>query len=621
MHILPQQLYAPLALVDSGSLTLVVMIVCTSFALACTAMVGTRRAGRLRARRARVCRNDKRRGFRARRLCLHGLARFAVFVTIVSCAAFASSSKKNVPDKSDSALTDAGVQHEAEKVRGFESTIKYIPFVKGSEAELEETSYSETDSSVMGTRSYSTWEPKALTNIGTERVPSDNRVEPLQNAEGTSSSGESDVVKSRAYQPNVRPSVPSTGYPRVGSVQPASFDEIRREINSEGQHIVQPGGSGSSVQGPSLPSFDTVFIPNMSSSSDSPNPSDDSLFLEKVNEELYACFSKVRDSVLRISVVKPVAPGSEKRVDESGSGVIVLFRGKAYLLTNYHIIDGAKSKDNVRIDLPDGSQISPENIFSCPDYDLAALEIEIYDLLQQQVVKPCVIGDCNELREGQFIMALGNPCLLRNSVTFGVIGGLRRDYNDLKNLGIDSTNRLAEFVQVSAMINPGNSGGPIYNVRGQVVGIATATLVTNVPTGIGFAVPISDALMVMKSTIDKGAWLPSKFGVNLAPLSYAELKKLGLKRPCGARILEVQKGQPAELSGVKPGDVVLSLNGLEIESDLHFARLVALSDSGATARMEIMRDNKLYEIETRFSSGNGLGNAGGDVRSELNYRR
>ena len=626
MHLLPQIITLPLATVDAGSWALLATIVCVLIALSQCCLVGARCAKRRRLKRSSSKDSARRRSSYRRSTqgvwVKVGLGALAVVFLCVTILQSEQSQTTQTHDLQTSTFEpETGDLDNASE--DFESRIVFIPELTKPVAPVyEEVAYPSYNGD--STNGFEPKAPSALTSANVEKPSLGNRVQPLANAEESleeSVTPSTDqVVRSRAYRPSERPHASASGYPRVGSVSQTSFNALRQEF-SERRHISQPVGSTSApIQGPVMPtSVDFRSPQNAPTGVENLQEQDGVLVLEKMNEAMYSCYAKVRESVLTLKVAKQVAPGSGRCVDESGSGVIIRYNGKSYLLTNYHIIDGANSKGDVKIDLPNGDQISPINMSVCPDYDLAALEINIDDLLKRQILRPCEIGDCNELREGQFIMALGNPCLLRHSVTMGVVGGLRRDYNDLKNLGVNSVNKLAEFIQLSALINPGNSGGPIYNVRGQVVGIATATLVTNAPTGISFAIPVNDALRITKATIDKGAWLPSKFGVNLAPLSYAEVKNMGFQRQCGARVLGVQSGFPADLAGVKPGDVVISFNDAEVESDLHFARLIALADPDASNRMKVVRDNRLIEIESRFT--NGVSSTQLDSRSASGYRQ
>ena len=232
------------------------------------------------------------------------------------------------------------------------------------------------------------------------------------------------------------------------------------------------------------------------------------------------------------------------RVEESGSGVIVDFNGKFYVLTNRHVIADA-GLSSIRITLADGRIVSPDKVWDDPESDVAVMPITASGL----VAAP--IGDSDAMEIGDFVLALGSPFGLTHSVTYGIVSA--RGRRDLE-LG-DSKVKFQDFMQIDANINPGNSGGPLVNLRGEVVGINTAIAsISGRFEGIGFSIPINMFAHIARQLVEHGAVVRAFMGVNLdndyGPAMAAEL---GLPRPAGALVNGITRGSPAERANVRGG--------------------------------------------------------------------
>lgn len=230
-----------------------------------------------------------------------------------------------------------------------------------------------------------------------------------------------------------------------------------------------------------------------------------------------------------------------------GSGVIV-DAGKGYVLTNYHVI---KHAQQITVTLHDGRHFSAKIVGKDPEVDLAVLHIKANDLVSLP------FGDSSAIRVGDFVAAIGNPFGLGQTVTSGIISALGRN-----GLGIEG---YEDFIQTDAPINPGNSGGALVNFSGQLVGINTAIVGPgggNV--GIGFAIPSNMVKDDMDQLIRYGNVRRGQLGVYIQDVTPDLAKALDLTRTSGAVITKVAKGSPAEQSGLEIGDVIIAVNGTEI---------------------------------------------------------
>ena len=319
--------------------------------------------------------------------------------------------------------------------------------------------------------------------------------------------------------------------------------------------------------------------------------------LVRIDEESNRISSLVRACVLPIETRK-TAPGSRVVEEETGCGFLTQYNGKTYVVTNNHVVDRALSSDAIKIFLPNNQTISPSKVFPCDDFDLAALEVSADSLPKDGSVTLCRFGDSDSVRVANSVFAIGNPFGLEKSLSYGHVSSLRRSNRDLVNT---NQNLLPEYIQIDAAINPGNSGGPLYDSRGDVVGIVTAIATTSGKNeGVAFAIPINVALRVVKTTIDGGTWRRSRLGVELESATRADLTTTNLPYVFGAKIVEISSQSPAQTAGLKPGDVVLTFNGKQVENDVHLARLIALADASETARIGVLRGSNYFEVGAKL---------------------
>jgi serine protease Do len=256
-----------------------------------------------------------------------------------------------------------------------------------------------------------------------------------------------------------------------------------------------------------------------------------------------------------------------------GSGFVIDAGG--YVVTNHHVVDGAKS---VEVTLNDGRKLPAKVVGSDPETDIALLKVEATGL-------PTIpLGDSGALRVAEPVMAIGNPFGLDHTVTVGIISGTGR---------VIGAGRYDDFLQTDAAINPGNSGGPLINTRGEVVGIATAIVSRSGGfQGVGFAIPIDLAKPILQQLRTAGRVTRGWLGVSIQPLTPELAKSFGLGESKGALIASVSPGSPAERAGVKPGDVIVAYNGKPVDTPRVLPGLVANTEVGKGVELTVLREGK-----------------------------
>jgi serine protease Do len=268
----------------------------------------------------------------------------------------------------------------------------------------------------------------------------------------------------------------------------------------------------------------------------------------------------------------------EQREQSLGSGVIINSDG--YILTNNHVVESAST---VRVSLSDKRELKAKVIGTDPRTDIAVIKVDEKNL----PVLP--IADSSKVKTGQFVLAVGNPFGLGQTVTMGIVSALGRG-----NLSIVD---YEDFIQTDAPINPGNSGGALVDIHGALIGINTAILSRSGGNqGIGFAVPINMARDVMDRLIKDGKVVRGWLGVVIQPVTPAIARAMGLAKPAGALIGDVTPGGPAEKAGLRRGDIVLSINGEAINETRELSLKVAMLAPGTAARLRVHRDRAEIDV-------------------------
>ncbi len=311
--------------------------------------------------------------------------------------------------------------------------------------------------------------------------------------------------------------------------------------------------------------------------------------LERQGNLLKKAVRLVRPSVVHIEASK-LEGERRKPVEEAGSGVVVEFDGRFYVLTNRHVIVDAPLS-GIQIRMADGRDVRPTRVWSDPSTDVAVIRVGGSDLLAAR------LGDSSSLEIGDFVLAVGSPFGLSHSVTFGIISAKGRHDLELGSRGVE----LQNFLQTDAAINPGNSGGPLLNLRGEVVGINTAIASSGGGNeGIGFSIPINMAVYIARQLVEKGSVSRAFLGVLLdAEYNTEAAVRLGLPKRFGARIKSVTRNSAAEDAQLLEGDVILEYDGVRIEDDDHLINQVSLTPIGREVALRVFRGGRPMTVRVR----------------------
>jgi Do/DeqQ family serine protease len=275
----------------------------------------------------------------------------------------------------------------------------------------------------------------------------------------------------------------------------------------------------------------------------------------------------------------------ERETQATGSGVIVDAR-EGYVVTNAHVVENATS---IEVTTKDNRQFKARLVGRDPGTDIAVLQISGSDLTAVP------IGDSSRLQVGDFVLAIGNPFGLGQTVTSGIVSALGR------SPGIEGNEGYEDFIQTDASINPGNSGGPLVDLQGRIIGINTAIVApSGGNVGIGFAVPINMARQVMEQLISGGGMKHGHIGVAIQDLSPDIAQALGTTRTQGAVIARVEPGSPAERAGLRTNDLVIAVNGTPIHNGVELRNRVGLSKIGDSVDLTIVRGSSERTVAVRI---------------------
>jgi len=317
---------------------------------------------------------------------------------------------------------------------------------------------------------------------------------------------------------------------------------------------------------------------------------------------------KVRPGVVNIQVVKTVknagfgfpnafrtpfgeffGPFSEENPHRSpeqqgvGSGFVISSDG--YILTNNHVIDDATQ---IKIKLSDGKEYDAKVVGRDPKTDLALLKAEGASNLH-----PLQLGDSDSLKVGNWVVAIGSPFGLEQTVTAGIVSAKGR---------VIGSGPYDNFIQTDASINPGNSGGPLLNTEGQVVGINTAIFSqSGGNVGIGFAIPVNMAKEIVPQLEEKGHVTRGWLGVGIQKITPELAKSFGLKDEKGALVSQVVKGGPADKAGIETGDVIVEFDGKKVSDMNDLPRVVASTPVGKTVAVKVLRGGNWVDREVKIA--------------------
>jgi serine protease Do len=274
---------------------------------------------------------------------------------------------------------------------------------------------------------------------------------------------------------------------------------------------------------------------------------------------------------------QPPGPSQRPESRSIGSGFIISADG--YILTNAHVVDSA---DEINVRLTDKREFKAKVIGTDRRTDIAVIKIEASGL-------PAVkFGDPNKLKVGEWVVAIGSPFTFENTVTAGIVSA--------KGRSLPQEN-FVPFIQTDVAINPGNSGGPLFNMRGEVVGINSQIYSrTGGFMGLSFAIPIDVALDIQKQLREKGRVARGRIGVVIQEVTRDHATSFGLDRPRGALVNSVEKGSPADKAGVEAADIIVSFDGKAVESSSDLPRIVGSTRPGSQSSFEVWRKGKTQKL-------------------------
>jgi len=267
-----------------------------------------------------------------------------------------------------------------------------------------------------------------------------------------------------------------------------------------------------------------------------------------------------------------------RRTQGAGSGVIISEDG--YILTNNHVVDGAKE---VTVTLADKKEYPAEVIGLDPKTDLAVLKIEA-----NKPLPAAALGNSENVRVGDWVVAIGNPFGLNHTVTSGIVSAKGR---------VIGAGPYDDFIQTDASINPGNSGGPLFNMGGEVVGINTAIIPQG--QGIGFAIPVNTAKPLIPQLVSDGEVTRGYLGVNIQSITPELAKALGVEKRDGALVADVTPGSPADSGGIQRSDIIIAYDGKDVKDHHVLPAMVAATPVNETVTVTVLRDGKQRKLSVK----------------------
>ncbi len=305
--------------------------------------------------------------------------------------------------------------------------------------------------------------------------------------------------------------------------------------------------------------------------------------LEEIQTVITDLAESAKPSVVNLFPLSGPGKGKElsqeRAPNATGSGSGVIIDSEGHIVTNNHVIGDALE---IEVRFSDKSKLIAQVVGKDLDTDLAVLKVTA-----DHPLPSAKFGDSSAVRVGQWVLAVGNPFGLDRTVTLGVVSGIGRENINLS--------RYENFIQTDASINPGNSGGPLFNLRGEIIGINTAII--NFAQGIGFAIPSNMAKQVIQQLLKQGRVTRGWLGVGIQPLTVELARKFGVNEGEGVLVNEVFETDPAAAAGIKPGDILTRIDGTVIDTPNRLSRVVAGLLPGSTTKVEIVRDQQRMVLD------------------------
>ena len=299
---------------------------------------------------------------------------------------------------------------------------------------------------------------------------------------------------------------------------------------------------------------------------------------------------------------QPPAPGPGPRPESRSLGSGFIISADGYVITNAHVIEGA---DEINVKLTDKREFKAKVLGVDRQTDVAVIKIDATDL------PTVVMGNSADTKVGEWVLAIGSPFGFENSVTAGIVSAKARALPD---------ESLVPFIQTDVAVNPGNSGGPLFNMKGEVIGINSQIFSeTGGFQGLSFAVPSEIAVKVQDQLVAHGKVIRGRIGVTIQNVNQALADSFGLSKPMGALVSAVEKGSPAAKAGVEPGDVIIKFDGKEVSDSAQLPARVAEMKPGSTAKLEVIRKGSTKELSVtlgELKDGKAVAAAGGSDQHE-----
>ena len=268
------------------------------------------------------------------------------------------------------------------------------------------------------------------------------------------------------------------------------------------------------------------------------------------------------------------------RPEQRGVGSGFVLSREGYIVTNNHVVEDA---DQIKVKLANGNEYDGKVVGRDPKTDLALVKID-----GSAELHPLTLGNSDELKVGSWVVAIGSPFGLEQTVTAGIVSAKGR---------VIGSGPYDNFIQTDASINPGNSGGPLINTKGEVVGINTAIIAS--AQGIGFAIPVNMAKEIAPQLQEKGHVTRGWFGVSIQEVTPELMKSFGLKEKKGALVSEVIPGSPAEKAGIEQGDVIMEFDGKAVADSQDLPRMVASTPIGKSVNIKLWRNEKTLDRQVK----------------------
>ena len=270
--------------------------------------------------------------------------------------------------------------------------------------------------------------------------------------------------------------------------------------------------------------------------------------------------------------------GGDEEPQQRGVGSGFILTADGYVMTNAHVVDGA---DEVVVTLTDKREFKARIVGYDKRTDVAVVKIEAAGLPAMR------IGDVGKLKVGEWVVAIGSPFGLENTVTAGIVSAKQRDTGD-----------YLPFIQTDVAINPGNSGGPLLNMRGEVVGINSQIYSRSGGfMGISFSIPIDEAMRVADQLRTNGRVIRGRIGVTIAPVTKEVAESIGLGKPMGALVQGVEAGGPAEKAGIEAGDIIVKVDGKAVEKSADLPRIIGATKPGSRSSLQVFRRGATRDLQ------------------------